>query len=135
LILKWTDPIVLKAGGGLALYALSSSRTVRMVGLGLIGWAAWEYFRPAQVPPKVIPYDPDAPLPLEQAATSSADPFAGTRWQGSGYTPSVRPARPGETVPRSPDAGAAKVIPFRRPTQEERAMFYGINPEPGDNVG
>jgi len=134
--LTWTDPLVLKAGGGLALYALGGSRTARLVGLALVGWAAWDYLKaPAKSPPKLVPYDPDAPLPLEQAATSSApaDPFKGTKWEGSSSAPSVRPLRPGETPP----GGGAKVIPLRPPTPEERAMFYGINPEdPGSgNVG
>jgi hypothetical protein len=133
--LSLTDPMVLKAGGGVALFALGGSRAARMLGLALVGWAAWDYLKapPAKPAPKLIPYDPDAPLPLEQAATSSpapaADPFTGTKWEGGRYTPSVRPRRPGDPEP------GGKVIPLRPPTAEERAMFYGINPEPGDNVG
>ncbi len=142
--LKWSDPIVLKAGGGLALYAVSSSRTVRLVGLALIGWAAWEYFKPAApaAAPKVIPYDPDAPLPLQQGQTQtssppipSADPFAGTRWQGTGYTPSIAYRPEGTTGDPTPNE-TGKVIPLRRPTAAERRMFYGINPDDGSgNVG
>ncbi len=123
--------MVLKAGGGLAIYALGGSRTARVIGLALVGWAAYDYLHsPPPSSTKVIPYDPDAPLPLTQASTSSApaDPFRGTRWEGAGYSPSVRPLRPGETP-------GAKVIPLHPPTAEERAMFYGINPDPGDNVG
>lgn len=141
--LSLTDPMVLKAGGGVALFALGGSRTARMLGLALVGWAAWDYLKaPAKAPPKVIPYDPDAPLPLQAAATSSAppqaDPFAGTKWSGGGYTPSIRPSRPGECVGKGTpgcEGAPGKVIPLRPPTAEERAMFYGINPEPGDNVG
>jgi len=128
--LNLTDPLLLKAGGGLALLTLGRSRTAELAGLALLGWAAWEYFQtPARPPAKVIPYDPDAPMPLEQAAASSPDPFKGTRWENSPLAPSVRPLRPGETPPEG-----GKVIPLRPPTQEERAMFYGINPGP-ENVG
>jgi hypothetical protein len=124
--LKLTDPMVLKAGGGVALFALGGSRTARMLGLALLGWAAWDYLQPKAAPPKVIPYDPDAPLPLQAAASSggSADPFVGSRWEGSGYTPSVRPARPGE-------GAGAKILPFPPASN----LSGGINPEPGDNVG
>ncbi len=129
---KWDDPLVLKAGGGLALYTLGGSRTARMLGLALMGWAAWEYFKPSgQAGPKVIPYDPDATMPLAQGQTAApalpADPFKGTRWEGNtSYTPSVAPA---------PAGGGGKVIPLRPPTQEEKAMFYGMDPGGGDNVG
>ena len=121
--LKLTDPMVLKAGGGVALFALGGSRTARMLGLALLGWAAWDYLQPKTAAPKIIPYDPDAPLPLQAAASSggSADPFVGTRWEGSGYTPSVRPV----------DGAGAKILPFRSSSN----LSGGINPEPGDNVG
>lgn len=150
--LKLTDPLVMKAGGGAALYVLGGSRTARMVGLALMGWAAWDYFKaPAAAAPTQIPYDPDAPMPLEQAATSSGDPFVGTRWEGSGYTPSFRPARPGER------GAGGKVLPFPGSDARARAgeeavarmdpaerqkftdalfpsMSGGINPGP-DNAG
>lgn len=107
-----TDPIVLKGGAGLALYAFGGSRLTRMAGLALAGWAAWQYWSASSATaPKALPLDPDAPMPLQAAATGRepGDPFAA--WPMS-YTPSVRPARPDEVTTRG------KVIPLR-PTLED----------------
>lgn len=127
--IDFADPKVIKAAGGLALVALGG-KTGRMIGLGLLAWASWDYLKqPAKPGVQVIPYDPDAPLPLTGAQTS-ADPFKGTRWANSPLAPSVRPVRPGEEAP------GGKVIPLRPPSAEDRAMFYGINPDdPSGNVG
>lgn len=77
--IKLSDPLVLKAGAGVALYAFCPSRLCRMAGLALVGWAAWEWFKaPSSAQrPAVVPYDPSAQT-LEAAAANNdpTNPFA-----------------------------------------------------------
>jgi hypothetical protein len=137
--LNLSDPIVLKGGAGLALWAFGGSKLTRWAGIALAGWAAWDYLKvPGQTALVSVPLNPQA---IREANGGSLFPS----WPTS-YTPSIRPARPGEPgyLPPPGEAGAplsaqglarmrgngevgAKILPLRMPTAEERAAFYGID--------
>jgi hypothetical protein len=68
----WTSPAVLKVAGGALLWLVSDSRALRMAGLGLAGWGAWDYWQ--NHAPRVI-YQ-SVPLPKGVAAAPWAHPSA-----------------------------------------------------------
>jgi hypothetical protein len=96
-----SDPVVLKAGAGVALYTLGGSRAARLAGLALAGWAAWEYFG-----------RPKAPA-LQQGAPALM-PFTST------------PTSSGSSPEASAPGSGGKVIPFRKLGLDDRMVFYGI---------
>lgn len=103
--LTLSDPMVLKAGGGVALYLFGGSRLARMGGIALAAWAAWDYYqRQLQPAPVVVGYDVNAqPLLNPLTAPPSSPP----------------PAAVAATDAPADDQGG-KVIPLHRHGLEER---------------